>query len=219
LNETIQVRGLLTIAVPDINPTAMETKLMQYLRKWIMEKHPVAPEDRTIIWYTRKGPDTSHNRLVDEEQEKDLIGIIQKKMENYGRSERFVIYDGSKDGHTMPFEEQFELFRSATVAIGPHGSGLANVLWMYGLSSGNCEDRPKVLEFLVGPGAERVQKGGYGRTYYMTYSGLPFDYHHVHYAGNSTEARTFVNIADFENAIDAVLDTSTPVDNSVTDNQ
>jgi len=200
----IRVHGSLKIAVPDKNPTAMETRLMQHLRKWIMEKHPVVPGDRTIIWYTRKGPDTKHSRMVEGNHEQDLIDIVRRKMEQYNRPERLVIYDGSKDGKTMPFEEQFELFRSASAAIGPHGSGLANVIWM-DQSPINCVDRPKVLEFLIGLGSGQVQVGGYARTYYLLYSGLPIEYHHVHYATNSTSDETYVNLNDFEHGVDSIL--------------
>merc|ERR1712050_557583 len=178
--QVIQVKGNVTIAISDNIPTAMETKLMQYMRKWIMEIHPTVPEKKTIVWYKRKGPNVHHGRIVEESLEQDLIAVLQRKMEEYDRPEQLVIYDGQ-----MSFKEQFKLFRSANVAVGPHGSGLANVLWM-DQSSIQCEDRPKVLEFLVGPGSDHVQLGGYGRTYYLLYSGLPIEYHHIHYTAEST---------------------------------
>jgi capsular polysaccharide biosynthesis protein len=84
-----------------------------------------------------------------------------------------VIFDGKENGQPMSLQHQFDLFRIARVVIDPHGRGLANILWLLGATT--CEERPKVLEFLVQPIQTDIQVGQVGgslKTYMYLY-GFP----------------------------------------------
>lgn len=175
-----------------------------------------AKEEKTIIYYTRGGSgDTMHGRVVETQHEADILATIRRAMTKYGRTERLVIFNGQHDGKTMSVPMQFDLFRSATTAIGPHGSGLANVLWMDPSSmspSSSCSNRPQILEFLLGPDSIQVHPSGpstaaeaFARSYYYLYTTIPWvDYHHILYAKNSTEATTYINLRNLELALDAM---------------
>ena len=67
--------------------------------------------------------------------------------------EHLVVFDG-----TESLREQMDLFQSANAVIGPHGGGLANLLFL--LPSGSCETRPKVLELITSSNTPKLHSGG-----------------------------------------------------------
>lgn len=171
------------------------------LRNWVLPKPSFATDQKTIIYYTRGGKDTHHGRTMDPDHEKLLLQLIRDKMAEHGRKEHLVVFDGQENGSTMSLEHQFDLFRSATIAIGPHGSGLANILWLPAADS--CDHRSKVLEFLVQPNQTDIQVGGSYKTY-MYLFGFPqwVDYHHLYYSSDSTPDRLHVDLDQFLEALD-----------------
>jgi hypothetical protein len=171
------------------------------LRNWVLPKPNFPTDQKTIVYYTRGGKDTHHGRTMDPEHEKFLLHLIREKMAQHGRKEHLVIFDGQENGSTMSLQHQFDLFRSATVAIGPHGSGLANILWLPVADS--CQHRSKVLEFLVRPNQTDIQAGGSYKTYMYLY-GFPqwAEYHHLYYTADSTSDRLHVDIDMFLEALD-----------------
>lgn len=75
--------------------------------------------------------------------------------------ERLVIYSGrDKDGKSLSIDVQAKLFRSAAAVIGPHGGGMANILWAMGTRPSSCKARVAVLEFICGPQSVQVQPEG-----------------------------------------------------------
>lgn len=171
------------------------------LRNWVLPKPNFETDQKTIVYYTRGGRDTHHGRTMDPDHEKFLLHLIRDKMAQHGRKEHLVIFDGQENGSTMSLQHQFDLFRSATIAIGPHGSGLANILWLPVADS--CQSRAKVLEFLVRPNQTDIQAGGSYKTYMYLY-GFPqwAEYHHLYYTADSTRDRLHVDIDMFLEALD-----------------
>lgn len=171
------------------------------LRNWVLPKPSFPTDQKTIIYYTRGGADTHHGRTMEPGHERHLLHLIREKMAQYGRKEHLVIFDGSENGATMSLEHQFDLFRSASIAIGPHGSGLANILWLPAADS--CNRRSKVLEFLVQPSQTDIQVGGSFKTYMYLY-GFPewVEYHHLYYTSDSTRDLLRVDLDLFVEALD-----------------
>ena len=120
-----------------------------------------------------------------------------------------VIFNGKDlNGKTMDIAAQAKLFRSASVVIGPHGSGLANIVWTMATKTKGCKGRVAVLEFLCGPRSLHVQNGcsTYTKTYFNLFASAPWvNYHHVLYASNSTEIETFINLLSFQVALDSIF--------------
>lgn len=220
--ELIQVNDgiLATLILKHIPHRTAQT--VESLGRWLNEAHHfrrssrnLVDSNRNIIYYTRGGSaDTHHGRVVERSHEADIIALIQSKMRECKRSEKFIIFNGQKEGKTMKIQDQFELFRGANTVIGPHGSGLANIVWMNPSAiSAQRESafakRPVVLEFLLGPDSAHVHppcKGCKGlpftRTYYQLFSTIPWvDYNHLLYAANSTEATTFIDLDTLEMAL------------------
>jgi hypothetical protein len=62
------------------------------------------------------------------EIEKSIIDLCQVFSKEVGLE--FTVFTGSEDGSTMSLVKQIQLFDSARVVIGPHGGGLANLMYM-----------------------------------------------------------------------------------------
>ena len=223
--ELVQINdGTLTVMAAATTPYR-NLRLIESLGRWLNDARPATHDTGkgTIIYYTRGGSsDTMHGRVVEPNHEADIIAAIRAKMAKYNRPEELVIYNGQENGATMAIERQFELFRSASTVIGPHGSGLANVVWMDASStpttkesadrtpSTTCAKRPRILEFLLGPDSTQVQptcpncKGNpFSRTYYHLFSTIPWvEYNHLLYAGNSTEATTYIDLTALDLALE-----------------
>jgi hypothetical protein len=171
-------------------------------RRWIVESHPpkrCSLQHRTVVYYTRNHGSAQHGRAMDRDQEQTMIQMIRHGLERYGRPETLVVFDG-----TQSLEESIDIFQSANFVIGAHGGGLANLIFL--LPSHTCGARPKVLEFLVSPLTPLVQDGGMGRTYYNMYSSCPWvDYHHVFYVPPSNGDVTFINMVEFQEALQSLF--------------
>jgi Glycosyltransferase 61 len=190
-------------SISGLPPPATRHIINRYslLREWVLLKPSFRTDQRTIIYYTRSGFDVRNGRFMDSLHEKVLINLVKQKMMEHGRNEHLVIFDGKENGQPMSLQHQFDLFRTARVVIGPHGSGLANILWLPGAAT--CEERPKVLEFLVQPTQTDIQVGGSLKTYMYLY-GFPkwVDYHHLYYTSYSTSQRMSVDVKHFVQALE-----------------
>ena len=184
----------------------------RYLQKWLSSPNPqLLPSSndvRKVVFYSRVPPQAKHGRIMDEVHNRAIISLIQRSLDRNGRTEKLVEFDGTVLGdngslRTMTFVEQFQLFRSASTVIGPHGTGLSNMLWMDLSECSGC-DPPKVVEFTIGPlniGSFDPDRDPFARTYAFKYWGLPYDYHHILFLPNSTDQRTFVDLEVLENLL------------------
>jgi hypothetical protein len=200
-NQLVKVRnGSLTVLRPVSGTRHMNLLLMA--RQWILQSHPPKPESSThltVVYYTRHNASAGHGRAMVLHQERVMIKLIEQALRRYGRPEELVVFDG-----TQSFDEQINIFQSANFVIGPHGGGLANLIFL--LPASTCEERPKVLEFITNSLTPEVQKGSMGKTYYNLYSTCPWaEYHHVLYVPPSSEEVTFVNLHEFKDAINVMF--------------
>ena len=175
--------------------------LFSLARQWVNDVYTIRPVQKTIVYYTRNhaGAGALHGRQMDHDQEIIIRQMIQHFMERYKRTEKFVVFDG-----TLSTQEQIVLFRSASVVIGPHGGGLANILWM--ASSDNCESRPKVLEFATSPQSRQVQYGDFKVSYHTLYPQVPWvEFHQLFFTSRSTKEITFLDLDQLRDALQVIL--------------
>ena len=177
----------------------------EYFRRWLEESHwsrksiHKAENKRKVVFYTRNG--STPRRVVDLELEKQLVQITLNAMYKRGQTDNDLIIFSGKDenGHTLPMETQFEFFSSADTAIGPHGSGLTNIIWM----DPRCDskNRPKVLEFASSERTPSVQVGSFWG-YWFLFGSLPWiDYHQMYYTAESVDSQVFVDPEIFEETL------------------
>mmetsp|Transcript_43545 Transcript_43545/g.132520 ORF Transcript_43545/g.132520 Transcript_43545/m.132520 type:complete len:673 (-) Transcript_43545:3-2021(-) len=149
--------GVLVMRVPGRNGRSVRS-----LRRWLAERHRAkrkeveaaegsgakkkkkkTPKKRSVIYHTRSGSkDTLHGRVVDAAHEANIIALIKRKMARYGldRDHELIIFSGQEGGTTMTVPRQMEVFGAATSMIGPHGSGLANTVWMMGWDDRDADE-------------------------------------------------------------------------------
>lgn len=150
--------------------------------------------------------------MIESEQEKVLLKKIGEAMVKRGQSkDDLIIFNGkNENGDTLSIQEQFEIFSSADTAIGPHGSGLTNVMWM----DPRCdsENRPKVIEFVSSDRTKDVQ-GGSIWGYWFLFGSLPWiNYHQLYYTNLSSDAQVLIDPEVFEETLNNLWGINCPLD-------
>ena len=214
-DETVHVpeNGSLTVMIPHKNKpfTAYPetgTIFTEHLRQWLEETHWTSMKEgrrdtnnnKKVIFYTRTGGTT--RRIVEPSHEEEILSLIRSKMVQYGRNEEdLIIYSGTDgNGNTLSIKEQFDIFSQADTAIGPHGSGLANIIWM----DGRCDSGTKVLEFASSERTRNIQSGSHWG-YYLLYGTMPWiDYNYMYYLEGSEENAMYIDLAVLEQTLDAM---------------
>uniref|UniRef100_A0A7S1D4R6 Glycosyltransferase 61 catalytic domain-containing protein n=1 Tax=Cyclophora tenuis TaxID=216820 RepID=A0A7S1D4R6_CYCTE len=209
LREIVRVEGNLTVSIPVSIPLMHgRGRPHQYLREWVNEQHPVVPEKRAIVFYSRSSVDTHHKRIVDRKHERQVVDTVRAAMTRYHRREELVVFDGSvfnresRNYTTMSIAEQFRIFRSAKTIIGPHGAGmLGNLVWVDPFPP-TCHDRVQVLEFIPGPESEQVQ--AVYRSLFIRWRSWPVDFSVLLYSKESTHDKTFINLDNLNDALEGL---------------
>ena len=153
--------------------------------------------ERYVIFYLRAASaNTFHGRPVMNND--DVIKMIQTVMTKHGRTEKLIIFNGQN--HT--FSTQYELFSCARMIIGPHGSGLGNIMWAP--HSANCADPVHVIEITCGSRCPEVHSNcPYNRNYFGLTGGFPWGvYHMMALTPESTNKATWISV----NALEALID-------------
>lgn len=186
-------------------------ELSAHLHKHMEEVHPSKIAKSKVIFYTRRSTPGAggvlYKRALHPQHEADIVTELVASMQRHNRSEDVVIFDGSDGNATMSVRKQFELFSQAKLVIGPHGTGIANVMWMQNGST--CSDRPHVLEFICSTrSVENFQCSPTSIPYktYWAYEGMApwVKYHHILFTGNTTPDFTYIDIDDLSLALDAI---------------
>jgi len=164
-----------------------------------------------VLYYVRSA-ETSNGRVMEKENDRELIKSLQDQLKECGRPERVVFFTGcDADGNELSQEQQYLLFYSATLFVGPHGGALASILFMNVKNVNGRVDRgvgcdawAQVVEYIAGPRSAHVQWKL--ASYYGLYFGGPWtEYHLVQFHSNSTSAITFVDMAEWKIVVRAVL--------------
>ena len=102
--------------------------------KWFKQKLIAKPVQKNVIYYDRSvGVD--HGRILNHECQNQILNSIRSWMSDNQIEGELVLFSGTKsDGSRVSIEDQFDTFRGAHTIIGPHGTGLVNVMWsdLYG---------------------------------------------------------------------------------------
>ena len=158
-----------------------------------------------VIFYAR-GEWAGGGRVLDKRCEALILKSLRRRLNECGRREKIVYYTGQDEyGHRLSQEDQFELFRSATLFVGPHGGGGAGILFMMSPTPHDertCDSRPQVVEFIPGPRSAHVHWAF--ASFYPLLFGAPWtEYHLVQYLSNSSQSVTYVGMDAWEAAADA----------------
>lgn len=206
-NQHVMIRhGALSIYKPETAlPTVMGRNLFRYFWDWMKVTRPslVPPERKYVIYYTRHNPIVTGGRQIERNLELQIIELIHLKMAEHGKTEELYVFNGNdENGNTLSVAAQFHLFRSATTAIGPHGTGLVNAIWMDPFPE-TCSQRPQMLEFTPGPDSIDVHGGLFNGHYTALGRGFPMmEYNMITYTAESTKDVVYINLDDLALALD-----------------
>jgi len=198
-NGRVQIRGQgSTLRALHPVSSTRHVDLLYMARDWINQVYQPPPiyDSPTVIYYKRKSnAGAFHGRVMDPAQEETIIGLIQQALKVNRRPEKLVIFDGS-----LSFPAQVALFRSATIVIGPHGGGLANLIFT--AQANDCDSRPKLLEFVTSIDTPEVQNGINIWSYHALFSTLPWmDYHKLLFVKPSNSQTTMIHMPTFRRAL------------------
>lgn len=196
-NQIAEVTGNLIVSTPDHHPCIMEKKLMSHLIDWYRKQFPVNPKLNNIIYYDRS-IGSNHGRIVNKQCQNNIIDTIKNYISENNLSDELIIFRGNKpNGEPLSVKDQFDIFRKAHTIIGPHGTGLTNILWCDFFN----EKAIKLIEFIPGGVGYSAQVQSPFNGYHNVLSGLPIDYHCLLYEKQSTNKETFINIEDLKSAL------------------
>lgn len=196
-DKVVQVSGDLIVSTPDCHPCIMEKKFMCYLMDWYKQQFPRTSKPKNIIYYDRS-TGANHGRILNNECQREIIATIKNYISKNKIDGELIIFKGNKEnGESLSVKEQFDIFSRAHTIIGPHGTGLTNILW--------CDfynEKPiKLIEFIPGDIGYSAQVQSPFNGYHNVLSGLPIDYNCVIYEKRSTNRETFININDLKSAL------------------
>lgn len=164
---------------------------------WLVPTGAVKPlGNGTVILYDRGGRTVQHGRGMTRQHVHSIAAVARRAMRVFRRGEALVRYDGALHASTaMPVARQAALFGGADAVIGPHGAGMANVLW---LPVRTRHGRPGVLEFVCGQRSAAVQRGcPYARSHWALFATAPWvRWHHQFFTPNSTPSVTWIDLRE-----------------------
>lgn len=110
----------------------------KHVDDYINNTYDIKINNRLIYCSRNHSNDVKHQRKMDEQNEQEILNILR----HYSQENNllFTLYTGEENGKTMSHANQLKLFREAKVVIGPHGSAMANVIYLDpNLSPAVCE--------------------------------------------------------------------------------
>lgn len=191
--QVASVHGELYTTSPIEHPFIKVSEFQPSFKNWLVQNHD-GGEPTDIIYHTRTG--TTNRRLLDPHHETQIIQTIKRLMVDHNIKGDLKIFSGkNENGQTLSVEEQINIFKNAHTVIGPHSSGLINILY-------SNLNKVKLLEFI--PSEECAEVQAPFNSYYNVIPGLGIDYNILLYTDNSVSERTFINLTDLEDALNTI---------------
>lgn len=133
---------VLKFSHPTCRYTELSTNYKQTLDKNV-DKNNVDNKSALLLYCSRNNStDVKHSRQMDQVCENQIISKLRQLADEKGLT--FMIFTGQKNNKTMSHHDQLMLFRRAKIVVGPHGSAMANVIYL------DPKNHPIVCEFTSG---------------------------------------------------------------------
>lgn len=174
---------------------------------WLFKKHvdmflnrqTSANKNRLIYCTRNNSTDVMHGRLMNQNNEDEIIS----KLEEFAEANDliFTLFSGQESGVTMNHHKQAMLFSEAKIVVGPHGSAMANIIYLS--TTNDC----KVCEFTSGT-AVNVHGGTFVKHYNNLYGYLFedfVDYYLVPFTAQSTSAETYIDTNNLDTFLSKIV--------------
>jgi capsular polysaccharide biosynthesis protein len=149
---------------------------------------------KSLIYCTRNtSSDVGGGRLMKQSTENEIVSLLK----DYSQKNKlnFVLFNGQENGKTMSHKKQMQLFNTAKIVVGPHGSAMANVIYC------NPKHGVKICEFTSGT---EVQVHG-PSIFYKHYNALNgfllqelYDYYLIPFDKSSNSHITSIDLENFK---------------------
>lgn len=154
-----------------------------------------------LIYCTRNASsDVKHNRRMLDSNEKAIINLLKSYAEDHNLL--FTLFNGQENGKTMSHKKQMLLFREAKIVAGPHGSAMANVIYL------NPKNKPSVCEFCKGKYSTNVNHGSPFTKNYNNLNSFAFEdlynYALIPFDEKSNTKITIIDIANLQNFLQSL---------------
>lgn len=142
-----------------------------------------------LVYCTRNmSTDVRHGRKMDASVEQTIIQKLTMFCDKHNMT--FTLFSGQENGKTMKHVDQIQIFSEARIVVGPHGSAMANIIYLP--RDSGCV----VCEFTSGTEIQ-IQGGMFTQTYNALY-GYVFEllnikYNLIPFTSQSTKQVTCIN--------------------------
>jgi hypothetical protein len=174
----------------DVNKTRL---IKQAIDKFIKNNIKAEINNRLIYCTRNTSSDVKHGRMMNHENE--IVELLKKYCDE--NNLLFTMFDGQENGKTMSHIKQLELFNEARVVVGPHGSAMANVIYL------NPENNPKICEFCSGTEVQ-VHGSKFDKHYNFLFGYLfeeIYDYNLIPFDKSSTPEFTSIDVGNLQKFI------------------
>jgi capsular polysaccharide biosynthesis protein len=148
---------------------------------------------KSLIYCTRNtSSDVGGGRLMKQGTENEIVSLLK----DYSKKNKlnFVLFNGQENGKTMSHKQQMQIFNTAKVVVGPHGSAMANVIYC------NPKHDVKICEFTSG--TEVQVHGGIFDKHYNALNGFLlqelYDYYLIPFDKSSNSHITSIDLENFK---------------------
>ena len=185
MGQNVQIQNWPAYHKRDINKTRL---IKQEINEFIKNNIKTEVNNRLIYCTRNTSSDAKHGRMMNHENEKEIVELLKKYCDK--NDLLFTMFNGQEDGKTMSHIKQLKLFNEAKIVVGPHGSAMANVIYL------NPKNKPRVCEFTSGTEVQ-VHGGIFNKHYNFLFGYLfdeIYDYNLIPFSKNSTPEFTSIDV-------------------------
>lgn len=176
----------------NVNKTRL---IKQAIDEFIKNNIKTEVNNRLIYCTRNTSSDAKHGRMMNHENEKEIVELLKKYCDE--NHLLFTMFNGQEDGETMSHIKQLKLFNEAKIVVGPHGSAMANVIYL------NPKNKPRVCEFTSGTEVQ-VHGNVFDKHYNFLFGYLfekIYDYNLIPFSKNSTDQVTSIDVDNLKKFI------------------
>ncbi|MDO7613708.1 MAG: glycosyltransferase family 61 protein, partial [Crocinitomicaceae bacterium] len=179
----------------NINKTRL---IKQAIDEFIKNNIKTEVNNRLIYCTRNTSSDAKHGRMMNHENEKEIVELLKKYCDE--NHLLFTMFNGQEDGKTMSHIKQLKLFNEAKIVVGPHGSAMANVIYL------NPKNKPRVCEFTSGTETQ-IHGSAFDKHYNFLFGYLfdeIYDYNLIPFDKSSTSEFTSIDVDNLRGFIKRV---------------
>lgn len=166
---------------------------------FVIDKEYQSNTANRLIYCSRNGENVTHGRKMDLKNETDIISELQEFC--LANNLIFTFFNGQENGSTMSHLSQLKLFSEAKVVIGPHGTAMANIIYL------NPKNKCSICEFTSGTEVV-IQSAPFINHFNNMFGYLPddlYNYFLIPFSASSTNSITLIDIDNLKEFLNSII--------------